>query len=58
MAKAEDLFTNTQYKQAAGLGVRVKTPIGPLKLDWGYPLTDNHGDKKEGQFWFSVSHGF
>ncbi len=58
MRDAEELFTNTSYKQAAGIGIRVKTPIGPLKLDYGYPLSDNHGDKKEGQFWFSVSHGF
>jgi len=27
-----------QYKYGAGMGVRVKTPIGPVKLDWGYPL--------------------
>ena len=53
-----DIFGDFGYKQAAGLGVRVKTPIGPLKLDYGYPLSDNHEDAKEGQFWFSVSHGF
>ncbi|MDP8259367.1 MAG: outer membrane protein assembly factor BamA [Candidatus Aadella gelida] len=57
-AKYSDIFTDSNYKQAAGLGVRVKTPIGPVKLDYGFPLTDNHDDKKEGQLWFSVSHGF
>ncbi|MCK5451596.1 MAG: outer membrane protein assembly factor BamA, partial [Candidatus Omnitrophica bacterium] len=45
-----DIFGDFGYKQAAGLGVRVKTPIGPLKLDYGYPLSDNHEDAKEGQF--------
>ncbi|MBN1353866.1 MAG: outer membrane protein assembly factor BamA [Candidatus Omnitrophica bacterium] len=51
-------FAQGGYKQGVGIGVRVKTPIGPLKLDWGYPLNDNHDDDKEGQFYFSVSHGF
>ena len=46
------------YKHGIGAGVRVKTPIGPLKLDWGYPLTDNQDDEKNGEFYFSVSHGF
>jgi len=57
-ADATDIFSTGGYKQAAGVGVRVKTPIGPFKLDYGYPLSDNYDDKKEGQFWFSVSHGF
>jgi len=51
-------FFDGGLKSGAGIGVRVKTPIGPLKLDWGYPLNDNHDDKKEGQFYFSVSHGW
>lgn len=45
-------------KQGAGVGVRVKTPIGPLKLDVGYPLSDNQDDKKRLEWYFSVSHGF
>ncbi|MFH1394769.1 MAG: outer membrane protein assembly factor BamA [Candidatus Omnitrophota bacterium] len=53
-----EMFKDTQYKQGVGVGVRVKTPIGPVKLDYGYPLNENEGDKKEGQFYFSVSHGF
>lgn len=51
-------FGQGDYKQGVGVGVRVKTPIGPLRLDWGYPLNDNHGDAEKGQFYFSVSHGF
>jgi outer membrane protein insertion porin family len=46
------------FKSGAGVGVRVRTPIGPVRLDWGYPLSDNYDDKKEGQFYFSVTHGF
>jgi len=51
-------FASGNFKQGAGVGVRVKTPIGPVKLDWGYPLNNNHDDKREGEFYFSVSHGF
>ncbi|MBF0493698.1 MAG: outer membrane protein assembly factor BamA [Candidatus Omnitrophica bacterium] len=52
------LREDNAIKMGAGTGVRVKTPIGPLKLDYGYPLSDNFDDKKEGQFYFSMSHGF
>lgn len=45
-------------KQGVGAGIRVKTPIGPLKLDAGYPLNDNNDDKKQIEWYFSVSHGF
>ena len=51
-------FAQGSYKMGAGVGVRVKTPIGPVRLDWGYPLSDNNDDKKEGRFYFSMSHGF
>jgi outer membrane protein insertion porin family len=46
------------FKSGTGVGVRVKTPIGPVKLDYGFPLNDNYDDKREGEFYFSVSHGF
>lgn len=46
-------------KAGAGLGVRVKTPIGPIKVDWGYPLVSNYDDEKGvGEFYFSMSRGF
>ena len=51
-------FGQGGYKQGVGVGVRVKTPIGPIKIDWGYPLNENHDDRREGQFYFSASHGF
>jgi outer membrane translocation and assembly module TamA len=51
-------MTGGKYRYGAGVGVRVKTPIGPFKLDYGYPLTGNYEDKREGQFYFSISRGF
>ncbi len=41
-----------------GVGVRVKTPIGPVKVDAGYPLDDVPGEKKELRFYFNVSQAF
>jgi outer membrane protein insertion porin family len=41
-----------------GAGVRVKTPIGPVKLDMGYPLDDIENEKKKLRFYFSISQGF
>lgn len=52
-----DAFT-TNLKFGTGLGVRVKTPLGPVKLDYAWPLSDNRGDAKRGRFYFSMSHGF
>jgi len=46
------------YKYGAGLGVRVKTPIGPVKVDWGYPLKKIKHEEQKGRFYFSISHGF
>lgn len=47
------------FKTGVGFGVRIKTPIGPLKLDYGIPLNKQPGkESKEGRFHFSMSHGF
>jgi len=57
-AKASDIASGG-YKSGIGSGVRVKTPIGPINLDYGYPLDDpSNGDGKQGQFYFSISRGF
>jgi len=45
-------------KSGTGVGLRVKTPIGPIKLDYGIPLSREPGKKKNGKFYFSVSRGF
>ncbi|MDD5428784.1 MAG: BamA/TamA family outer membrane protein, partial [Candidatus Omnitrophica bacterium] len=57
--KIDDFLDNaTQFKSGTGVGVRVKTPLGPVRVDYGIPLTKNHEDKREGQFYFSMSRGF
>lgn len=44
--------------QGVGVGVRIKTPIGPVKLDLGYPLDEVTGEDKEVRFHFNISQGF
>jgi outer membrane protein insertion porin family len=57
-AKAADIASGG-FKTGVGFGVRIKTPIGPLKLDYGIPLQLAPGkQKREGRFHFSMSHGF
>jgi len=52
-------FGSGGFKTGVGFGVRVKTPIGPLKLDYGIPIDEQPGkEDREGRFHFSMSHGF
>jgi len=48
------------FKSGVGLGVRIKTPVGPVMLDYGIPLNKEPGEdsKKSGRFHFNMSHGF
>ncbi len=57
-SKAKD-YASGGIKSGTGVGLRVKTPIGPIKLDYGIPLNKEEGEeKKSGKFYFSVSRGF
>jgi len=56
--KIED-FGKGDLKTGTGLGLRVKTPIGPINLDYGYPLNDEPGEEeRSGKFYFSISRSF
>jgi outer membrane protein insertion porin family len=56
--KADDIGDG-DFKSGVGTGVRVKTPIGPVKVDMGYPLDRAHpDDKKKVRFHFSMTRGF
>jgi outer membrane protein insertion porin family len=58
-SKVDD-FASGGLKSGTGLGARIKTPIGPIRLDYGIPLNKESGEdsKGSGRFHFSVSHGF
>jgi outer membrane translocation and assembly module TamA len=50
-------FTFSRMREAAGLGIRYKTPIGPVTLDWGYKLDREPGESPS-EFFISVGHAF
>ena len=53
-------FGSGGFKSGVGIGVRIKTPIGPIMLDYGIPLNKEPGEEEKGsgKFHFSMSHGF
>ncbi|MCX5707090.1 MAG: outer membrane protein assembly factor, partial [Candidatus Omnitrophica bacterium] len=61
LCSSKDTDTNTgSFKSSFGLGFRIKTPLGPIMLDYGIPMDKAPGEdsKGSGRFHFSVSHGF
>ena len=40
-----------------GVGIRLDLPIGPLRLDYGWPI-DTAGNSKHGHLNFSVGYQF
>ena len=49
----------SSLEAGTGLGARVNTPIGPLRLDVGFPLTRVEGDKtRRPRLHFNVSRSF
>jgi len=57
--KKKSDFLSGGLKSSVGMGLRVKTPIGPISIDYGWPLNTEPGEEgKEGKFHFSISRGF
>jgi outer membrane protein insertion porin family len=46
------------FKSGTGVGMRVTTPIGPVRLDVGFPISKIEGEEREVRFHFNVSRGF
>ncbi len=46
------------FKAGTGVGARVNTPIGPLRLDLGFPINDVAGEKRTPRFHFNLSRSF
>ena len=49
-----------ELKKGYGVGVRLNTPIGPLRFDYGWPMDpEKKGEKKDkGKFYFSFGQSF
>lgn len=51
----DDLYDRPGYAITAGLGVRIFIPgLGPVNLDYGFPLTNTHGSRSNGFFTFGM----
>jgi outer membrane protein insertion porin family len=59
-ASGNEVINSGGFKSSFGLGFRIKTPIGPIMLDYGIPLNKASGkdSKGNGRFHFSVSNTF
>ncbi|MBN2483541.1 MAG: outer membrane protein assembly factor BamA [Candidatus Omnitrophica bacterium] len=52
-------FLSGGLKSSVGVGLRIKTPLGPIDLDYGWPLDNEPGEEgKQGRFHFNISRGF
>jgi outer membrane protein insertion porin family len=50
-------FDLSEMRESAGIGIRYKTPIGPLTVDWGHKLDQRAGESPS-EFFISVGHAF
>ena len=48
----------SSLKSGIGGGARGTTPIGPVRLDVGFPISDIAGEKRQPRFHFNISRGF
>lgn len=46
------------FATSVGPGVKVKTPLGPIALYYGYPIANRDTENRNGRFEFSLSRGF
>jgi outer membrane protein insertion porin family len=44
------------YNDDAGVGIRLNLPIGPLRLDYGIPMTHDRTTSNSGKFQFTVGY--
>ena len=51
-------FDFRDLKSDAGIGVRLNLPIGPLRLDYGYPIMTDRASGRTGKIQFSVGYQF
>ena len=56
----KDAHDFKDLKKGYGIGVRLNTPIGPLRFDYGWPMDpEKKGEKKDkGKFYFSFGQSF
>lgn len=51
-----DIEKNYNLNRGYGLGIRLDTPLGPIRLDYGWPI--GNSENKNGKFYFSMGQMF
>ena len=51
-------FSFSDFSTSVGPGIKVKTPLGPIALYYGYPIFNKDSEDENGRFEFSLSRGF
>ncbi|MBI5384924.1 MAG: outer membrane protein assembly factor BamA [Verrucomicrobia bacterium] len=49
-------FDPSRFSANVGFGIRLNLPIGPLRLDYGYPIREANGEGRSGRFNFTVGY--
>ena len=51
-------YTSGGLNGDVGIGARIELPIGPIRIDWGYPVMCDSWNRSNGQFNFNVGYTF
>lgn len=51
-------FSTSGYNDDVGIGLRLDLPIGPIRIDYGYPLNHDRWNGGSGKFNFNVGYQF
>ena len=52
----QDIYNTGMYNDNVGIGLRLNLPIGPLRLDYGIPITHDPSNGGSGRFNFGVGY--
>lgn len=51
-------FSTSNYNSDFGFGLRLDLPIGPVRIDYGIPITTDRWNDSSGQFNFNIGYQF
>jgi outer membrane protein assembly factor BamA len=54
----EEDVVQQDYRYSVGLGMRYNTPVGPIRVDWGYPVKRDNTVDKNGRFHINLGQIF